>query len=129
MRHLRSLLASLVFPLVCLPLGAQDVAPAGTGLQEPKPKVLGVDVTFLANAGFFLESGRYSILIDAFLREPTDIYAGLPDAVYKQLVNAAPPFDGLTIVLVSNDHPDHVQMRGLEKYLSKNAQSQLMASP
>jgi L-ascorbate metabolism protein UlaG (beta-lactamase superfamily) len=124
----RLLLASLLLPVVShaqQPAGAPPSEPS----QAPKPKVLGVDVTFLANAGFFLESGRYSILIDSFLREPTDIYAGLPDEVYKQLVNVAPPFDGLTIVLVSNDHPDHVQLRGLEKFLSKNPQAQLMTSP
>jgi L-ascorbate metabolism protein UlaG (beta-lactamase superfamily) len=95
----------------------------------PKPKVLGVDVTFLANEGFLLESGRYSVLIDSFLREPVDIYAGLPEETYKQLVQAKPPFDGLTIVLVSHDHPDHVQMRGLEKYLGNNNKAQLMTSP
>jgi SNF2 family DNA or RNA helicase len=95
----------------------------------PQPKVLGVDVTFLANAGFLLQSGRYSVLIDAFLREPTDIYAALPDDIYKQLVNAQPPFDKLMIVMVSHRHPDHVQMRGLEKYLGKNNQAQLMTSP
>lgn len=95
----------------------------------PKPKVLGVDVTFLANAGFFLESGRYSVLIDSFLHEPTDPYAGLSDEVHRQLASAQPPFDGLTMVLVSHLHPDHVQMRGLEKFLTKNSLAQLVSSP
>jgi glyoxylase-like metal-dependent hydrolase (beta-lactamase superfamily II) len=112
MRLQRSLFPLLVLALSALPSSGQGepVVPS------PKPRVTGVDVTFLANAGFFLESGRYSVLIDAFLREPTDLFAGLPDAVYKQLVNAQAPFDELTIVLVSHDHPDHAQMRGLEKY-------------
>jgi len=126
MRHLRLLLAFSSLTLLSLAPLAQGVAAEPL---VPKPKVLGVDVTFLANSGFFLESGRYSILVDSFLREPTEIYAGLPDEVYKKLVNNMPPFDGLTIVLVSNDHPDHVQMRGLEKYLGKNPMAQLMASP
>jgi L-ascorbate metabolism protein UlaG (beta-lactamase superfamily) len=125
MRLQRSLFPLLVLALSALPSSGQGepVVPS------PKPRVTGVDVTFLANAGFFLESGRYSVLIDAFLREPTDLFAGLPDAVYKQLVNAQAPFDELTIVLVSHDHPDHAQMRGLEKYLGKNRLAQLMTSP
>ena len=125
MRLLPCLLPVLLLPLQAGTSSAQD-APAR---QEPTPKVKGVDVTFLANAGFFLESGRYSVLIDAFLREPSDIFAGLPEQVYKQLVNVQPPFDDLTIVLVSHDHPDHVQMRGLEKFLGKNAMAVLWVAP
>jgi L-ascorbate metabolism protein UlaG (beta-lactamase superfamily) len=125
MRLLPRLLPVLLAPLLVRWSSAQEPPAAPT----PAPKVVGVDVTFLANSGFFLESGRYSVLIDAFLREPSDIFAGLPEQVYKQLVNAQPPFDDLTIVLVSHDHPDHVQMRGLEKYLGKNAMSVLWASP
>jgi len=125
MRLFTHLLPVLALSLQVGPSSAQG----DPAVQAPEPKVLGVDVTFLANAGFFFESGRYSVLIDAFLREPTDIYAGLPDQLYRQLVNAQPPFDELTVVLVSHDHPDHVQMRGLEKYLGKNSQAQLMASP
>jgi L-ascorbate metabolism protein UlaG (beta-lactamase superfamily) len=127
--RLQHLLPLLSVSLLALPLSAQDSVPQGGPEARPKPKVLGADVTYLANAGFLIQSGRYSVLIDAFLREPVEMYAGLPDEVYKPLVNALPPFDKLTIVLVSHNHPDHVQMRGLEKYLSKNNQAQLMTSP
>ena len=122
--RLPHLLTLLSVPLLALPFSAQ-----GGPEARPKPKVLGVEVTFLANSGFLIQSGRYSVLIDAFLREPFELYAGLPDEVYKPLVNALPPFDKLMIVLVSHNHPDHVQMRGLEKYLGKNNQAQLMTSP
>lgn len=127
MKSQRLLLPLLALAALVHPPAAQDGAQGEAGV--PRPKVLGVDITFLANAGFFLQSGRYSVLIDAFLREPFELYAGLPDEVYKQLVNAQPPFDKLTVVLVSHNHPDHVQLRGLEKYLGKNNQAQLMTSP
>jgi L-ascorbate metabolism protein UlaG (beta-lactamase superfamily) len=113
-------------------LARQQSQPTPGTVHDDKavnPKVLGVDVTFLANEGFLLKSGRYKILIDSFLREPTDIYAGLPSELHKDLANAKPPFDGLTIVLVSHNHLDHVQMRSLEKYLEHNPQAQLMTSP
>jgi L-ascorbate metabolism protein UlaG (beta-lactamase superfamily) len=117
------LFPSLLFPcLVQARASAQEPA-------APKPQVLGVDVTFLANAGFFLESGKYSVLIDSFLGEPVEPYADLPDAVYKDLVNARSPFDGLALVLVSHDHPDHMQVRGLEKFLTNNGEAQLVSSP
>jgi L-ascorbate metabolism protein UlaG (beta-lactamase superfamily) len=127
MRSLPALFPFVLAALLAPRPGAQEGAqPESKG---PRPKVLGVDVTFLANSGFFLESGRYSVLIDAFLREPTDVYAGVPEEVHKRLVNAMSPFDGLTVVLVSHKHADHVQMRGLEKYLGKNNEAQLLTSP
>src|SRR5688572_18605057 len=97
-------------------LPAAQAAPSAPASSSPE--VAGVDVTFLANAGFFLESasdsaggnsaGINSVLIDAFLREPTGLYAALPVEAYKPLVNAEPPYDGRTLVLVSHGHPDHL---------------------
>ena len=78
----------------------------------------------LANASFFLESGR-SILIDSFTARAVDICGGRYRTVYKQLVNVAPPFDGLTIGAGLNDRGPR-QLRGLEKFLSKNHWAQLM---
>lgn len=123
------MLYSCLLPLfLALPLAAQEPPPAPVAAQA-EAKVEGVDVTFLANEGFYLESGRYGVLIDAFVREPTEPYGALPAEVHKQLANAKPPFDKLTVVLVSHDHPDHVQMRGLEKYLEHNPMAQLFSSP
>jgi L-ascorbate metabolism protein UlaG (beta-lactamase superfamily) len=122
----RMLLRALTGLLLALPLSAQAGLPdEGT---RPAPKVLGVDVTYLANEGFFLESGRYSVLIDAFVREPVGVFAALPTELHRDMANAKPPFDELTLVLVSHDHPDHVQWRGIEKFLSKNEQAQLITA-
>lgn len=123
----RSLLA---LALLAAPSAAQEPPQAGAAPKaEVQGESKGVDVTFLANAGFLLESGRYSVLIDSFLREPTGAYGALPTEAYKALVNAEAPYDGLTVVLVSHGHPDHVQARGLEKYLTNNRLAQLMTSP
>ena len=114
-----------------LPLLPQEDAPPPAAPQapvvEPAPE-LGVEVTFLANDGFQLRSGKYSILIDAFVREPVGVFGALPEEVHKRLVNALTPFDGLTIVLVSHVHGDHLQPRSIEKYLSRNNQAQLLTS-
>jgi len=118
----------LVSLLALLLLAPAERAQEPQRPTAPHPQVLGVDVTFLANDGFLLKSGRYSVLIDSFLREPVKNFGALPVEAYRSLVNAEPPYDGLTAVLVSHVHPDHVQFRGLEKYLEKNKQAHLMAS-
>jgi len=121
------LLAALT---LALPFARQEEEPAPVAqgpAVEPAPEV-GVEVTFLANEGFQLRSGKYSILIDAFVREPVGVFGALPEELHKRLVNALPPFDALTVVLVSHIHGDHVQPRSIEKYLSRNSQAQLMSS-
>lgn len=129
----RMLLRTLTGIVLALPAAAQVQPPveppsAGAALR-PNPAVLGVDLTYLANEGFLLESGKYSVLIDAFVREPAGAFGALPTEIHKQLANAKPPFDGLTVVLVSHDHPDHVQWRGVEKFLGHNPQAQLITAP
>lgn len=102
-------------------------APAPAPVIEPAPEV-GVEVTFLANEGFQLRSGQYSILIDAFLRQPVGIFGALPEETHKRLVNALPPYGGLSIVLVSHTHGDHVQPRSLAKFMQRNRQAELLCS-
>jgi L-ascorbate metabolism protein UlaG (beta-lactamase superfamily) len=119
---------------LALALGAGNPArpqepPAPKAELEVVGPATGVDVTFLANAGFLIQGLHFSFLIDAFLREPVGIYGALPTETYKDLVQAKDPFDGFTIVLVSHDHPDHVQYRGLEKFLASNNKAELMAAP
>src|SRR5688572_28323091 len=102
--HLARLPCLLSLSLVSALPAAQASPQAPTAPASSSPEVAGVDVTYLANAGFFLESASDSVLIDAFLREPTGLYGALPVEAYKPLVNAEPPYDGRTLVLVSHGH-------------------------
>lgn len=122
--------AALLALYLALPFQATtEEAPAAVPAVaiDPAPES-GVEVTFLANEGFLLRSGKYSILIDAFLREPVGVFGALPEDLHKRLVNALPPFDALTVVLVSHIHGDHLQVRSLEKFLGRNNNAQLLSS-
>ena len=122
----RALSCSLILLFFILPAAAQ-VRPSDAGPAEPAPE--GVEVTFLANAGFLLHSGKYSVLIDAFLKEPHGAYEALPPETFQNLVQGRPPFDGFVLALVSHNHPDHIQPRAAEKFLTSNKQAQLISSP
>ncbi len=116
--------------LLVAPAAAQVQPPTGGPAGfEPKPSVEGVEVTFLANAGFLLHSGKYSVLIDAFLKEPYYIYEAVPPQVHQDMVLAKPPFDGIVLALVSHNHGDHFQPRTAEKFLKNNNQAQLVTLP
>lgn len=102
---------------------------ASAGAQEATtaPAPSGVEVTFLANAGFFLRAGADGVLVDSFVREPHGVYAALPFEYHQNIVLARPPYDVPCTVLVSHTHADHVQFRGLEKFLANSASSLLLA--
>jgi L-ascorbate metabolism protein UlaG (beta-lactamase superfamily) len=123
---------ALLALVLALPASAQSPEPEAPAVApapalEPAPTT-GVEVTYLANDGFMLRSGKYTILIDAFVREPVGVFGALPEELHKRLVNALPPFDALTVVLVSHIHGDHLQVRSLEKFLGHNNQAQLLSS-
>lgn len=122
-------LARLPFALLLLlvPFALRS-ARAQESRVEGAPANEGVEVTYLANAGFQLRAGHYSVLIDAFVRDPVSSYDALTPEAHKEIVAAKPPFDGVTAVLVSHNHADHVQLRSLERYLRANPEAILMTS-
>ena len=131
MSILRALSSLLIPLLLAVPAAAQVRPPVlpGSPDSSPHPAEEEVQVTYLANAGFLLRSGKYSVLIDAFLKEPSNVYAALPPETFVNLVQARPPFDGFVLALVSHNHADHFQARGAEKFLTNNKQAQLISSP
>lgn len=98
-------------------------ASAATPLGET-----GVDVTFLANAGFLIESRDQAVLIDAVTRDNSGNFSALPANAQGQIVNARPPFDRALSVLVSHSHPDHLDARALARFLVNNRGASLASS-
>ncbi len=109
--------------------GLQDPLPGGPPSHQPQPSEKRVEITFLANEGFLFRSGRFSVLIDAFLKDPYKEYEALPNDVFKSLVSGEPPFDGYVLSLVSHNHLDHFQPLVAERFLRANSDSALMSSP
>lgn len=118
--------ALLALSLLLAPHPCQEASPEKPPTQAEMPRE--VEVVFLANDGFQLRSGPYSVLIDAFLRDPYSIYSALPVETFRALALARPPYDGQTIALVSHAHPDHVQFRVLERFLENNTSALLVAN-
>jgi len=90
--------------------------------QDPAPqKQLArneVEITYLANEGFLIRSGRFKVLIDAFVGDSHSGYEALPPDMLAKLVNAQPPFEGSSIViLTSHAHKDHFQVEYAEQFM------------
>jgi L-ascorbate metabolism protein UlaG (beta-lactamase superfamily) len=116
-------------PLLVL-LQDQNPPPApASASAAPAAAVTRLEITNLANAGFLLHAGQYSVLIDAFVKEPYKEYEALPTDAFKTMAAGEAPFDGYVLALVSHPHPDHFQPLAAKRFLLGNPNSALISSP
>ncbi len=67
-----------------------------------------VRVTFIANSGYFIETGNKNILIDAVFSECVGNYSCPDSLVIENMIHGKHPFEKVDFVLITHNHPDHV---------------------
>lgn len=65
-------------------------------------------LTYIANAGVLLSSGESKALIDALFDNPNPEYRAPAPDVLEKIMKGAAPFDGIDLVLITHNHPDHL---------------------
>jgi L-ascorbate metabolism protein UlaG (beta-lactamase superfamily) len=86
-----------------------------------------LELTYIANMGVLVGSGDTKVLIDALFDKPNPEYrAPEPEALEKIMTGAA-PFDGVDLVLVTHDHPDHFDAGLAVRYLETHSEPLLLA--
>jgi len=91
-----------------------DADPSSLGQSaRQKPLVL----TDLANCGVLVASGDSKVLVDALFDKPNPEYRAPAPDVLDKLMKGAAPFDGVDLVLVTHNHPDHFDARLAVRYL------------
>ena len=108
--HVATLLALAVAAGVTRPLPGQDVAPRRDSLT----------ITFLANEGVMLSSGGTRVLIDALFGDGLPRYGAVSPATRTLLERAAPPFEGVDVVLATHIHADHFDAAAVLRHLQAN---------
>jgi L-ascorbate metabolism protein UlaG (beta-lactamase superfamily) len=86
--------------------------PAGTVTGE-EPLAL----TYIANEGVLVSSGETKVLIDALFDKPNPEYRAPSADVLEKIIKGAAPFDGIDLVLVTHNHPDHFNPSLAVRYL------------
>lgn len=84
--------------------------------QVPKHNL---EITYIANEGFLLTSTNHKILIDGLFSNGYGIFAVPPKEVTDKIMNAEPPFDNITLLMVTHRHKDHCDPELINEYLSK----------
>jgi L-ascorbate metabolism protein UlaG (beta-lactamase superfamily) len=101
-------------PMASIP----DIAIQGTTEQT-------LIITYIANAGFIIESGETKIAIDAFL---TDVMYDNPTMVPQMMATSSPPFDDIDLMLVTHIHYDHYDTNAVLAYLANNPDTALVTT-
>ena len=104
---------------------SENPAPAATPAQAaserfPDPPGGEISVTYVANEGFLISAGETKVLVDALYREGVPGYEVIPEERRELLETAAPPFDGVDLILATHFHPDHFDAHAVGRHLTSN---------
>ena len=84
-------------------------------------------LTFIANAGVLVSSGERKVLIDALFDKPNPEYRAPSPEVLDKIMKAETPFDGVGLVVVTHNHPDHFDAALAVRYLESVVRPILLA--
>lgn len=79
-----------------------------------------VDITYLANEGFLIDSSGKRILVDALFRDGIKPYLTMPTDLRNKLEKAQQPFAAIDLVLASHFHADHFDAPAVGEHLTHN---------
>ena len=95
--------------------------PAKTPPRKP------LELTYVANSGVLVGSGGVKVLIDALFDKPNPEYRAPAPEVLDRIMTGGPPFDGVDVVLVTHNHPDHFDAGVAVRYLEARPEPVLLA--
>lgn len=119
---------SMRFLTACGLLGLAAVVMAGAVAaqdQQRKP----MKITYLGNSGFLIETEKHKVLIDGLFRAGVEGLMSMPAEQRTIIEGGQPPYDNVDLVLVTHNHPDHVEPIALGTYLTNNPKSMLLTTP
>jgi L-ascorbate metabolism protein UlaG (beta-lactamase superfamily) len=122
---LGALLVALALVFAC---GPTETLPE-TAPPPPRPNAsAGLRATYLANEGVLLEAGETRIIIDGLHRPYEPEYATLAEPARNAIEHAAPPWEGIDLLLVSHRHGDHFHPEAVGRHLARAPGTLLVSS-
>jgi|GEM_PF-3686435 len=82
---------------------------------------------YIANMGIQVETGGTKVLIDALFDKPNPAYRAPEPAVLEKIIKGEAPYDGVKLVLVTHNHPDHLAPSVAVRYLEAQTEAMLIA--
>jgi L-ascorbate metabolism protein UlaG (beta-lactamase superfamily) len=105
--------------------------PGRASTQTPPASTVGakgpLTLTYVANSGVLVSSGGDKVLIDALFDKPNPEYRAPDPEVLDKIMKGEAPFDGVDLVFVTHNHPDHFDAGLAVRYLEAQPEPVLLA--
>lgn len=88
-----------------------------------------IDVTYIANSGFLLESEGKQIIIDGLFKQGWGDYLIPTDSIVSDIISQQNPFHKANLMLITHNHGDHFDYSMVATYLISNSENILIAPP
>ncbi|MGA2533330.1 MAG: MBL fold metallo-hydrolase [Candidatus Aminicenantales bacterium] len=82
---------------------------------------------YVANEGILVSSGDAKVLIDALFDKPNQAYRAPSPDVLDKIMRGEAPFDGVDVLLVTHNHPDHFDAVLAARYMERTSGPVLLA--
>ena len=82
-----------------------------------------------ANAGFFIDNGTQSVLIDTVIKQGLEGYDKPSDRFIADIEGSKPPFDKAKVVLVTHYHADHFDPASTIRHMKNNPDTRYILPP
>ena len=79
-----------------------------------------ISVTLVANAGLFIQSGRYRFLIDAIHHDQDHPFSIVSQKKLKEIIDGSASYKDVEYILFTHCHSDHFSPKYTKEYLSNN---------
>jgi L-ascorbate metabolism protein UlaG (beta-lactamase superfamily) len=111
----------VTFPSACAQ-GPVERSSPGAAVSRPP-----LALTYVANSGVLVAAGADKVLIDALFDRPNPAYRAPTSEVLDKMIGGATPFDGVNLVLVTHNHPDHFSAPVAVRFLESRRNAVLIA--
>ncbi len=94
-------------------------------IEPKKPETL--TITYIANEGILIATPSNKVLIDALFTHPNPEYEAPSEEIRQNMEKGLAPFQGIDLILVTHNHPDHFDPGYADRFLANTSQIKMIA--
>jgi L-ascorbate metabolism protein UlaG (beta-lactamase superfamily) len=107
----------MMLMLVLVGVFGQTLQGTNSQKAEPSSRQEPLQLRFIANEGVLVSSGEKKVLIDALFDKPNKEYRAPSPEVLGKIMKGEAPYDGVALLLVTHNHPDHFDAPLAARYM------------